>query len=50
MDNGLLSDVQWGFTPGESTRIALLSLIYNVRMAEMEMTSMPNWTCVFRLT
>ena len=30
MENGLLSDVQWGFTPGRSTTTALLSLFHNI--------------------
>ena len=30
MENGLLSDVQWCFTPGRSTRTALLSGFHNI--------------------
>jgi len=30
MENGLLSDVQWCFSPGRSTRTALLSGFHNI--------------------
>jgi len=30
MENGLLSDVQWSFTPGRSTTTALLSVFHNI--------------------
>ena len=30
MENGLLSDVQWGITPGRSTTTALLSVLHNI--------------------
>ena len=30
MENGLLSDVQWCFTPGRSTTTALLSGFHNI--------------------
>ena len=35
MENGLLPDVQWGFTPGRSTMTTLLSVYPNImRLAE----------------
>ena len=30
MENGLLSDVKWGFTPGRCTTNALLSVFHNM--------------------
>ena len=34
MENGLLSDVQWGFTPGRSTITDLLSVFHIAQLAE----------------
>jgi len=33
MENGLLSDVQWGFTPDRSTTTALLSVFHIMQLA-----------------
>jgi len=39
MENGILSGVQWGFTPGRSTTTALLSAFHSIMwLAENGMT------------